>query len=105
MLDPAGHFSHTACWESVPRIAAWLRANFPHTPTDHGDGAYIYFVDRISALLRNQGRTPMLWDDPYRWSNTTLAPDAIVQAYRAKDACEHAADGGHRVVFSPMGAW
>ena len=28
-----------------------------------------------------------------------------MQAYRAKDACIHAADQGHPVVVSPMGAY
>ena len=68
----------------------------------------------------------MLWDDPYRWPNTSLAQDTIVtpppspsygsvltahpqcrqvQAYRAKDACARAADDGHDVVVSPMGVY
>ena len=47
----------------------------------------------------------MLWDDPYRFGNTTLAPNTIVQAYRAKDACQLATEQGHRVVLAPMGLW
>ena len=60
----------------------------PACDFDKADNAYIWFVDRIAAIISGEGlnRTPMLWDDPYRWQNTSLQPNTIVQAYRAKDA-------------------
>lgn len=47
----------------------------------------------------------MIWDDPYRWENTSLAPGTIVQAYRARNACALASAQGHPVVVAPMGAY
>lgn len=63
VLDPAGRFSHLDCWQSSPRIRAWLEKNFPGAEERHGDNAYVWFVDQISNILRNLGKRPMLWDD------------------------------------------
>lgn len=63
VLDPAGHFSHLDCWQSSPRIHAWLQKNFPGSEERHGDNAYIWFVDQIASILQRLGKRPMLWDD------------------------------------------
>ena len=63
VLDPAGHFSHLDCWQSSPRIHAWLQKNFPGNEERHGDNAYIWFVDQIASILQKLGKRPMLWDD------------------------------------------
>ena len=63
VLDPAGHFSHLDCWQSSPRIHAWLQKNFPGSEERHGDNAYIWFVDQIASVLQRLGKRPMLWDD------------------------------------------
>jgi N-acetyl-beta-hexosaminidase len=105
VLDPAGHFNHLTCWQSSPRIHTWLQKKFPGANARHGDNAYVWFVDQIAEILLKLKKIPMLWDDPYRWPNKTLASSTIVQAYRAKDACALAADQGHGVVVSPMGVY
>ena len=90
------HFLHlggdevsTDCWESTPRIAAWLKA--------HGmsaDDGYAHFVKRTAAIAIAQGRRPVQWSEVFDHFKTALPKEVIVHVWKSvTNVSEVLADG------------
>ena len=87
------------CWESSPRIKAWMAARHYSTPQQ----AYAAFLAEVAG--RVSPATPMFWQDAFERAEpgTPLPADTIIQFYRAGPIADAAAR--HRVVYADNHAW
>lgn len=68
----------TSCWESTPRIKAWLDAR-----NMSADDGYALFVKRTAAIAMAQGRRPVQWSEVYDHFKTALPPQVIVHVWKS----------------------
>lgn len=61
-------------------------------------GLQTYFVNRVAAMLRKQGRVAVGWDEVLEGE---VSPDIVVQCWRDESVIAPALARGHRVIAAP----
>jgi len=75
MYHLGGDEVNTACYESTPDVAAWLKAQDP--PLD-GNGGYEYFVKKAHTIARSKGRDTVGWEEIWNHFGTDLPLSTII---------------------------
>lgn len=97
----AGDEVNTACYESTPSIAAWLKKN-----NLDADGGYEYFVDRYQAIAHSKGRDVAGWEEIWKHFGTKLAKSTIIHQWLpGSKVSVDATQKGYRCLWSTDGVW
>ena len=92
-LHLGGDEVSTACWESTPRIAAWLRAH-----QMSADDGYAHFVKRTAAIAMAQGRRPVQWSEVYDHFGRQLPKEVIVHVWKGNTNVSQVVADGYNVL-------
>ncbi|SOD64339.1 hexosaminidase [Streptomyces zhaozhouensis] len=84
----------TVEWESSPAALARVRAEGLSGPA----ALRGWFLRRMAEFLRENGRTPVSWDEG---EEAALPPETLTMSWRAGEHTALAARRGHRVVATP----
>lgn len=92
---------NTACYESTPSIAAWLKKNGLSA-----DGGYEYFVKRYQAIAHSKGRDVAGWEEIWKHFGTELAKSTIIHQWLPGSTMSvEATQKGYRCLWSTDGVW
>jgi hexosaminidase len=93
LLHLGGDEVSTDCWESTPRIAAWLKAH-----KFSADDGYAYFVKNTAAIAMAQKRRPVQWSEVYDHFKTQLPPEVIVHVWKSVTNVTEVVANGYDVI-------
>lgn len=79
-------------WESDPQLMRWCREQ----GIDGSGGLHAWFMERGIELVRDCGRTPIIWDDAAK----RVDGDVIVMAWGQGQGISEATKGSHRYVIA-----
>ncbi|KAH8098044.1 N-acetyl-beta-D-galactosaminidase [Aureococcus anophagefferens] len=84
---------NTACWESTPSVAAWLKArNFT------ADGGYAHFVKTVADLAIAKKRRPVQWSEVWDHFKTDLPRDVVVHVWKSVTNVTDVVAAGYDVI-------
>jgi hexosaminidase len=102
------HFLHlggdevdTTCWALDGPTQAWVRA----TGLSGVGAIYGVFVQRLNAVARSLGRSPLRWEDAWTALGTALDPDTVVHVWLSPDTLGNVTSAGYRALYSYQGVY
>ena len=107
-LTPDESFLHlggdevdTTCWALDAATRAWVTANGLS-----GVGAiYGVFVQRMNAVARTLGRSPLRWEDAWTALGTALDPATVVHVWLSPETLGNVTNHGYRALYSYQGVY
>jgi hexosaminidase len=95
-LHAGGDEVDTTCWSLDGATQAWVKATgLP------GVGAiYSYFVQRINAVVKSLGRSPIRWEDSWTALGTALDPSTVIHVWLSPETLGNVTSAGYRAIYS-----
>eukprot|EP00980_Cylindrotheca_fusiformis_P007954 scaffold1697_cov120-Cylindrotheca_fusiformis.AAC.36 len=89
-----------SCWQNSSRISNWMKT---HNMTKSVE-LYEYFETRLLNIVKNQSKTPIVWQEVFNL-NLTVTKDTIIDIWKGFDrkTMKEATERGFRIVLS--GCW
>ncbi|KAK7249952.1 N-acetyl-beta-D-galactosaminidase [Aureococcus anophagefferens] len=84
---------NTACWESTPSVAAWLKAR-----NLTADGGYAHFVKTVADLAIAKKRRPVQWSEVWDHFKTDLPKDVVVHVWKSVTNVADVVAAGYDVI-------
>ena len=107
-LSPGEEFLHlggdevdTTCWALDAATRAWVTAN----GLAGVDAIYGVFVQRMNAIARALGRSPLRWEDAWNALGTALDPATVIHVWLSPATLENVTSHGYRAVYSYQGVY
>jgi hexosaminidase len=101
IIHLGGDEVNTACYESTPSIAAWLKKKGLTA-----DGGYEYFVKQYQAIAHAKGRDVAGWEEIWKHFGTELAKSTIIHQWLPGSTMSvEATKKGYRCLWSTDGVW
>jgi len=100
-LHLGGDEVDTTCWALDAATQAWVRASGLS-----GVGAiYGVFVQRMDAVARALGVSPLRWEDAWTALGTALDPATVIHVWLAPETLGNVTSHGYRAVYSYQGVY
>ena len=93
MIHIGGDETDLDCFNRDPEIAAWMAKQGLNDST-----TFNYFVERVGAICKTQGRRPVYWAEVYANAGTALDKSSIIHIWRSE---KNAEPSGIRRYVSP----
>ena len=94
-LHLGGDEVDNTCWELDGATKEWAQANGLAVGEIYG-----YFVQRMNAVARALGRSPLRWEDAWNALGTALDPATVVNVWLSPDTLGNVTASGYRAVYS-----
>lgn len=89
------------CWNLDGPTQAWVKANGLS-----GVGAiYGVFVQRMNAVAKSLGKSPLRWEDAWNALGTALDPSTVVHVWLAPETLGNVTSAGYRALYSYQGVY
>jgi len=95
MIHLGGDEVNTACWDSTPAVAAWMK-----TKGYTADQAYAYFVKKVADVAIAQGHRPVQWSEVFDHFKYNLTKETIVHIWKSVTNVTEVVAGGYDVLVN-----
>jgi len=95
MIHLGGDEVNTACWDSTPAVAAWMKEQ-GYT----ADQAYAYFVKKVADIAIAQGHRPVQWSEVFDHFKYNLTKETIVHIWKSVTNVTEVVAGGYQVLVN-----
>ena len=100
-LHAGGDEADTTCWALDGATQAWVKATgLPGTGAIYG-----YFVQRMDAVVKALGRSPIRWEDAWVALGTALDPSTVIHVWLSPDTLGNVTSAGYRAIYSYQGTY
>ena len=100
-LHLGGDEVDTTCWSLDAPTLAWVTAN----GLSGIDAIYGIFVQRMNAVARTLGKSPLRWEDAWNALGTQLDPSTVIHVWLSPATLGNVTNAGYRAVYSYQGVY
>lgn len=95
MIHLGGDEVNTACWNSTPAVASWMKQQGLTA-----DQAYAYFVKKVADVAIAQGHRPVQWSEVFDHFKYNLTKETIVHIWKSVTNVTEVVAGGYNVLVN-----
>ena len=100
-LHLGGDEVDTTCWSLDAPTMAWVKDN----NLSSVDEIYGVFVQRMNAVAKGFGKTPLRWEDAWTALGTELDIDTVIHVWLSPDTLGNVTSHGYKAIYSYQGVY